>query len=251
MLLLDFFRTLVWFIYFFGYMLLHMGDLKAAEAARSAEDWETVRNATDQHVMKWCSTLLKLAGARVTVTGKENIPEGHAVYVANHRSYYDIPLVLTSLDYPHGILAKASTEKIPLVHRWMDLLGCVYVQRDDVRASMRALNQATAWTKAGNSFTIFPEGTRNDGPEGTTIEFKAGAFRIATKAGVPIVPVVLHNARNLMENNHYLMHPSAIEVHILPAIDSSGMTKDELKELPDKVRALINADLEAAHETAD
>lgn len=251
MIILDFFRTIIWFGYFFGYMLLHMGDLKAAEAAKEAGDWETVRKATDKHVMTWCSTLLRLSGAKITVTGRENIPDGHAVYVANHRSYYDIPIVLTSLDYPHGILAKASTEKIPLVHRWMDLLGCVYVQRDDVRASMRALNQATAWTKAGNSFTIFPEGTRNQGPEGTTIEFKAGAFRIATKAGVPIVPVAMHRVRDLMENNHYLMHPAKVEVHIFPPIDPAGMSKEEQKALPDKVREIITADLEAANEKAD
>ena len=68
--------------------------------------------------------------------GLENIPKDRpCVFVGNHRSYYDIPLLLASLDKPHGILAKEELEKIPLLNRWMKLLGCVFVQRDDVRAS--------------------------------------------------------------------------------------------------------------------
>lgn len=236
---MDFFRTLVWFIYFFGYMIVHKGDLQKAEAALAAGDMETVRKATDRHVNHWCRTLLKLAGVTVTVEGKENIPQGNCVYVANHRSYYDIPLVLTSLNRPNGILAKAETEKIPLVHRWMDLLGCVYVQREDVRASVKALNDATAWVKQGNSFVIFPEGTRNKGAEGTLLEFKPGAFRIAVKSGVPVVPVVIHNSRDVMENNHMLMHPTAVKVEILPAISVAGLDKDAQKQLPQLVQEQI------------
>ena len=71
----------------------------------------------------------------------------------------------------------------------MKLLGCVFVQRDDLRASVRALNDATAIVESGKSFVIFPEGTRYKGEEGGAGEFKAGAFRIAVKTGAPVVPV--------------------------------------------------------------
>ena len=87
------------------------------------------------------------------------------MFVGNHRSYYDIPILLTALDAPHGILAKEELEKIPLLNRWMKLLGCVFVKRDDIRASVKALNDATAIVESGRSFVIFPEGTRYKGEE--------------------------------------------------------------------------------------
>lgn len=242
--MIDFFRTVIWFGYFFGYMILHYDQLKKAQAARQAGDLEEVRRLTDLHVDHWCRTLLKLAGVKVEVTGQENVPQGPVVYVANHRSYYDIPLVLTCLDRPNGILAKAETRKIPLVNQWMDLLGCVYVDRGDVRASVKALGEATAWVKAGNSFVIFPEGTRNKGAEGTTLEFKPGAFRVALKSGAPVVPVAISHSRDIMENNHMLMHPARVRVTILPSITLEGMDKEAQKQLPQQVREKIMEVLE-------
>ena len=140
--------------------------------------------------------------------GLDNIPKDTAcVFVGNHRSYYDIPLLLAGLDRPHGILAKEELEKIPLLNRWMKLLGCVFVQRDDVRASVRALNDATAIVESGRSFVIFPEGTRYKGEEGGAGEFKQGAFRIAVKTGAPVVPVAITGARALFENNGNRLPP--------------------------------------------
>ena len=80
------------------------------------------------------------------------------VFVANHRSYYDIPLLLAGLDQPYGLLAKEELAKIPLLNRWMKLLGCVFVLRDDMRAAIEALNEATAVVEQGKNFIIFPGG---------------------------------------------------------------------------------------------
>ena len=165
------------------------------------------------------------------------------MFVANHRSYYDIPLLLAGLEKPHGILAKEELEKIPLLNRWMKLLGCVFVQRDDVRASVRALNDATAIVESGRSFVIFPEGTRYKGEEGGAGEFKAGAFRIAIKTGVPVVPVAISGARGLFEGHGLRATPGDIRVRILPAIQTAGMSKAEQKQLPDAVRQTILAQL--------
>ena len=92
------------------------------------------------------------------------------------------------LDEPYGILAKEELGKIPLLNRWMKLLGCVFVKRDDIRASVKAQNDATAIVESGKSFVIFPEGTRYKGEEGGAGEFKAGAFRIAIKTGAIRMP---------------------------------------------------------------
>lgn len=237
-------RTIAMFIYLFGYMILHYGILRRAERAAAAGDTATVEQIVNQHIPRWSRGILKVTGVSLSVEGLENIPKDHpCVFVANHRSYYDIPLLLAGLEKPHGILAKEELEKIPLLNRWMKLLGCVFVKRDDIRASVKALNDATAIVESGRSFVIFPEGTRYKGEEGGAGEFKAGAFRIAIKTGVPVVPVAISGARGLFEGHGLRATPGDIRVRILPAIQTAGMSKAEQKQLPDAVRQTILAQL--------
>ena len=237
-------RTIALFVYLFGYMIVHYATLRRAERALAAGDLDTVERIVKANIPRWSRGILKVTGVTLTVEGLENIPkEGPCVFVGNHRSYYDIPILLTALDAPHGILAKEELEKIPLLNRWMKLLGCVFVKRDDIRASVKALNDATAIVESGRSFVIFPEGTRYKGEEGGAGEFKAGAFRIAIKTGVPVVPVAISGARGLFEGHGLRATPGDIRVRILPAIQTAGMSKAEQKQLPDAVRQTILAQL--------
>ena len=219
---MSIFRTIAMFLYLFGYMIVHYGTLRRAERALAAGDTETVEQLVDRHIPRWSRGILKVTGVTLTVEGLENIPkEGPCVFVGNHRSYYDIPLL----------------------NRWMKLLGCVFVQRDDLRASVRALNDATAIVESGRSFVIFPEGTRYKGEEGGVGEFKNGAFRIAVKTGAPVVPVAITGARALFENNGNRCHPGRVHICILPPIRTAGMSKAEQKQLPEAVRQTILAKL--------
>ena len=241
---MSIFRTIAMFLYLFGYMIVHYGTLRRGVRALAAAATETVEQLVNRHIPRWSRGILKVTGVTLTVEGLENIPkEGPCVFVGNHRSYYDIPILLTALDAPHGILAKEELEKIPLLNRWMKLLGCVFVKRDDIRASVKALNDATAIVESGRSFVIFPEGTRYKGEEGGAGEFKAGAFRIAIKTGVPVVPVAISGARGLFEGHGLRATPGDIRVRILPAIQTAGMSKAEQKQLPDAVRQTILAQL--------
>ena len=198
-------RTIALFVYLFGYMIVHYATLRRAERALAAGDLDTVERIVKANIPRWSRGILRVTGARMTVEGQKNIPAGPCVFVGNHRSYYDIPILLTALDAPHGILAKEELEKIPLLNRWMKLLGCVFVQRDDLR--------------------------------------KAGAFRIAIKTGVPVVPVAISGARGLFEGHGLRATPGDIRVRILPAIQTAGMSKAEQKQLPDAVRQTILAQL--------
>lgn len=240
---LSILRTIALFVYLFGYMIVHYATLRRAERALAAGDLDTVEQIVKANIPRWSRGILRVTGARMTVEGQKNIPAGPCVFVGNHRSYYDIPILLTALDAPHGILAKEELEKIPLLNRWMKLLGCVFVKRDDIRASVKALNDATAIVESGRSFVIFPEGTRYKGEEGGAGEFKAGAFRIAIKTGVPVVPVAISGARALFEGHGLRATPGDIRVRILPAIQTAGMSKAEQKQLPDAVRQTILAQL--------
>ena len=203
-------RTIAMFVYLFGYMIVHYGVLRRAERALAAGDMDTVEQIINKHIPHWSRGILKVTGAQLVVEGQENIPrDGPCVFVGNHRSYYDIPLLLVALDAPHGILAKEELEKIPL----------------------------------RKSFVIFPEGTRYKGEEGGAGEFKAGAFRIAIKTGAPVVPVAISGARGLFEAHGNRATPGSIHIRILPPIRTVGMSKAEQKQLPEAVRQTILAQL--------
>lgn len=241
---MNLFRTLVMFTYLFGYMIVHYGTLRRAERAFDSGDLETVERLVRENIPRWSRGILRITGVSLTVEGLENIPPDRpCVFVANHRSYYDIPLLLSSLDAPHGLLAKKELEKLPLINRWMRMLGCVYVDRDDMRASVRALNDATAVVESGRSFIIFPEGTRYKGEEGGAGEFKQGAFRIAVKTGAPVVPVAISGARGLFECHHCITTPGPVRIRVLPPIQTTGMSRAEQKQLPAAVRQTILAQL--------
>ena len=123
-------------------------------------------------------------------------------------------------------------EKIPIVRGWMELLRCVFLDRENPRKGMEAMNQAMDNLKKGYSVIVFPEGTRSKGSELDLNEFKAGAFRIATKTKVPVVPVAIHASRDIMENNGGWMKPTHVTIQILSPISTMDMDKEQLRQIP-------------------
>ena len=121
---------------------------------------------------------------------------------------------------------------------WMELLDCVFIDRDNARQSVTALGTAAAnMTQRGRSFIIFPEGTRSRGEE--VGEFKNGGFRAALKAGVPVIPVVIDGTYKAMEANHMWIHPASVQVKVLPPVPTQGMSREEAKCIGERVRSLI------------
>lgn len=230
-------RTIVWFAYFFGALLalspqmIHAKRMKARADAKAKE-------YIHHYVRMWAGTLLRIAGVTVTVNGQENIPKGRAVvFTPNHQGDYDIPLMLLYLDEPHALVAKIETMKIPLVRTWMKLLDCVFIDRSSPRHSMEAMRQAQALVEDGKSVIVFPEGTRSKGD--AMGEFKAGAFRIACKAGAPVVPVAIDGSYKVMEANKNLMKPAHVNITILPPIETKGMDRNTQRELAGRVAEQI------------
>lgn len=231
-------RTIIWFIYFWGYLLFALPKMKKARRLEAAGDLDARDALVESMVQKWARSLLRLAGVRVELSGLENIPEGPAVFVPNHQSYFDIPVLLAWLDKPHPLVSKQEVKKIPLIRTWMELLDCVFIDRDNARQSVAALGEAAKnMTQRGRSFIIFPEGTRSRGDE--MGEFKNGGFRAALKAGVPVVPVVIDGTYKVMEANHMWIHPASVRVKVLPPVPTQGMSREESKLIGEKVRGLI------------
>ena len=230
-------RTIVWFCYFFGALIAFLPAMFRAKKMRLANDPNACKYI-QKCVEMWADTLMKLAGFTVTVEGRENIPKDTALmFTPNHQGNYDIPLMLLYLDRPHGLVAKAETKKIPFVNTWMTLLNCVFLDRSNPRKAMEAMRDAEALLKHGESMVVFPEGTRSRGDHMN--EFKSGAFKMACKAKVPVVPVAIDGSYRVMEANGGLMKPAHIRLIILPPIETASLDRVGQRALPELVAQQI------------
>lgn len=229
-------RTIIWFIYFWLYLVAVTPLAYRVKRLRLAGETAAHDGLVARVVSRWASSLLRLAGATVTVEGLEQIPDEPVVFVCNHQGNFDIPVMLTSLGRSVGLVAKKEMESVPLVNGWMKELCCVFLDRENPRAAVSALNAAAAFVREGRSMVIFPEGTRS--PDGEIGEYKGGAFKIAQKNGVKIVPMVIDGTRNLMKKNSLWIHPAAVTLRILPPLETEGFSKEDWRALPATCEAI-------------
>lgn len=236
------FRTLAWFIYFWIYLIAIQPTLiKVNRLARMGKIDEHDR-LTNQTAKNWAQSLVKLAGVTVEIQGEENIPsQGPVLFVSNHQGNFDIPILLGYINKPKAFIAKIELLKIPLIRTWMTHLKCVFIDRSDIRQSLKAINQAAGHLKEGYSMVIFPEGTRSKGA--TLGEFKPGSLKLGLKAGVPILPMAIQGSYKIMENNGFLIKPAQVKITIFEPIPTQGLTKEQAADLPEKVRNIIAAGL--------
>lgn len=236
--------TIFWFAYFWLYLIAVWPLLLWAQHLRGRGETSRHDAVTFSVIHNWARHLLKAAGAKITVLGLENLPANDvaAVYVSNHQGYFDIPLVLGYLGGAKGLVAKKEIKKLPLIRSWMLELGCVFIDRDNPRASVTALNVAAQRVQAGYPMIVFPEGTRSK--DGNMAEFKAGAFKIAQKNSVPVVPFFIEGTGFLLERNGYRIKPASITIKVLPMIDTSGYVREDWKALPALAEAHIRTALD-------
>ena len=189
---------------------------------------------------KWAKSIMNLAGARINVIGQENIPKDRtALFVANHQSNFDIPLLMSSIDVPKGFIAKKELEKWPMISTWMKYINCIFMDRSNLRKSAEAIVKGTKLLKDGYSRVIFPEGTRSKG--GPIQDFKAGSFKLAIKSGCLIVPVTINGTYNLLEANNNRVKGADVELVIHPPIDPTKLEKEELDKLNEKVCNIVRS----------
>ncbi len=179
-----------------------------------------------------------------TVIGHENVPKDTAVlYVANHNSYFDIFLTYTLCEDRTGYLAKIGLGRVPLLNLWMRRLYCLFIDRDDMRQSMRVIQQAIDYINKGISITIFPEGTRGTSEE--MIPFKAASFRVADKTGCPVVPIAISGTRRIAGANYPAITPTHVIVQYGKPIYPDELSKEERKTLSDIAQNRIQEMLDA------
>ncbi len=181
---------------------------------------------------------LALAGIRVRVAGREHLPLGRAaVYCANHESNVDPPILFTALHPRMHIVYKAEINAIPLLARAFQHGGFVPIDRRHKEAAMRSLEAGAKSIRDGNSFLIFPEGTRSK--TGEMLPFKKGGFLMALKAQAPIVPVAISGGRDAMRRGSKIIRPVTVTIRIGAPIETAGMQIADRDALIAQVRGRI------------
>lgn len=182
---------------------------------------------------------LSLTGAKITVIGKENIAaDGAALYVGNHRSLFDIFVHYSLIDEPVSIIAKNQLAKVPLLNLWMKAIGCFFLDRDNIKEGLKMVVQAIDKVKSGRDVLIYPEGTRGH-VEGEVLPFKGGSFKIAEKSGCDIVPITIINSAEIFENHRPFVKKTKVIIIYGEHISVKGLSREEVKALPDEVREQI------------
>ncbi len=191
----------------------------------------------------WARSILFVSRTKVTVNGLANIdPTQSYVYMSNHQSNFDIPVLLAHLPVQFRWLAKAELFKIPIFGRAMRGAGYVKIDRFNRQAAFESLNEAAGKMKNGVSVMIFPEGTRSR--DGNIRSFKKGGFIMALEAGVPIVPVVLKGTWTIMDRSSLKINSGEVSLNLEAPIATTDYTKENKDDLIKSVRAVIREGFE-------
>ena len=231
-------RTIAWYTNFAVSLVLTIPKLYKVNILEKKGQFNEKAEFIHRFTSGWALNHVKMSGARVKISGQENIPrDRNLLFVSNHQSNFDIALFMSYIDKPKGYVSKIEMKKIPILRTWMEHLNCVFIERGNIRKSAEGMSKAIKILKGGYSLVIFPEGTRSKGSK--MGEFKSGSFKLALKAKVPIVPVTINGSYKLMEENRNRIKPADVEIYIHPIIETDNLTLEEAEAIPDRVASII------------
>ena len=190
----------------------------------------------------WTWLILKTTGVDVDVTGLEKLTPGATyIFVANHSSHYDTPVVFTHIPFQVRIIAKKSLAMFPVLGWHLKRGGHLFVDRKDPDR-MGILKRWRALTSQGLSLIVYPEGTRT--PDGRVARFKGGSFLLAMQAGLPIVPLTIIGTRNVMPKGRLRTEPAHVRLIIHDPIQPPPIGEpsvQDAKALAEKVHDIVAA----------
>ena len=184
----------------------------------------------------WSWLILKTTGVQVAVTGLERLDRSRSyIFVANHQSIYDIPILFASLPFQLRILAKESLGKIPFMGWHLRRTGHILVDRSKTGAGI--MKKMARLARQHQSLILFPEGTRST--DGRVARFKGGSFLIALEAGLPVVPVSVQGSRHVMFRGRLMVCPGRVTVTVHEPIETAGVPREAVREFSVRVHDVV------------
>ena len=192
----------------------------------------SVKDRSSLAIVNWAfRVVLRITSVKAIVIGEENVPKDEAVlYVANHRSYFDILLTYVRVPRPTGYISKKEMERFPLLRNWMRNLHCLFLDRQDIKQGLKTILTGIDKLKSGISMCIFPEGTRNKEND-TFLPFHGGSFKLAEKSGCPIIPIALNNVADIFEDHSPRIKKTHVVIEYGKPIYPEELDKDTKKNL--------------------
>lgn len=200
----------------------------------------SLRDRSSLAIVNWAfRCVIFLSGTRVIVKGEENVPKDTAVlYMGNHRSYYDIILTYVRVPRPTGYVAKLEMLRYPLLNVWMHFLHCLFLDRNDLKKGLKTILKGVEKVKSGISICIFPEGTRN-GTDQDFLPFHEGSFKIAEKAGAPIVPITMSGTNGIFEDHLPRIKKQTVIIEYGKPIHIQELDRETRKNLSGYVQKIM------------
>ena len=186
-------------------------------------------------VPRWLDAYFAAHGVKIEVHGREHLWSARpAVFIFNHRNNFDAFVAARLVEKDFTGVAKKELQNDPIIGTFGKLADAAFIDRANGRASIESLQPIQELATKGISIIIAPEGTRNDTTE--VGPFKKGAFHIAMSAGLPVVPIVIHDAEKMASRNASTMNPGTVHVTVLPPIPVDGWNRRNLNARVDDVR---------------
>ena len=216
---------------------------KKIHQAIEKNDPELERKYILESTSTWGDDIMTLLGSEIHVYGKENLPEeGPVVFMGNHQGYADIFTYCAVLDkFQFGFVAKEELGNLPFFGKQIHEIRSVFINRDSARGSMNAIVEGIKLIEQGYSLAIYPEGTRSKG--GEPKPFMKGAIKLATKPGVPIVPISLEGTYKMLEQDGYF-HGADVYIKIHEPVPTAGISRKEEKELMPRIESIVMSGVE-------
>lgn len=190
------------------------------------------------HLRKVAKRLDLIAGNDYTLIGAENIPDQAVLIASNHEGFFDPVSIVDIFESPVALIGKIELKKIPTLSYWITKFGSEFIDRDDMKQSIRVIISASKTLKNGTNVLIYPEGTRNTEDE----EFKAGSFKIAQNAKAGILPVTVRNTSDIFEKNRFLqLKKSKPTITIHPVIEYQDYSSKDLITVAREVQTIVNS----------
>ncbi len=202
---------------------------------------QPLKDRSSLAIVNWAFRgVIRLAGVNVIVLGEENVPKDTAVlYVGNHRSYFDIVLTYVRVPRPTGYVAKIEMAKAPLLSNWMRNLHCLFLDRDNIKQGLKIILAGVEKAKNGISICIFPEGTRNKVPD-TFLPFHDGSFKVAEKAGIPVIPMSIVNSAAIYEDHFPKMKKATVVIEYGKPVYIKDLDKETRKNIGAYFQGIIS-----------